>query len=226
MKQTQTLRTRLLPKATSRISSRDWMVSSMVRGELRHARPHDDHPCTKQKIEGVMSYDCYMIGYKSVEVSGVKSAIKELRKIDPELRKQFNKDAKEIVRPIIEAAKTNYPATYLSGMSRTWSQNGIPKFPYSQSKARSGVRLKVDTRGKAVSIINVAQNNPAAVIIDMAGKEGGDSRRGEQFIANLTNKAGKPSRVMWPAFVRNETQVQFAMVELINSVMERVDKEI
>jgi mRNA-degrading endonuclease RelE of RelBE toxin-antitoxin system len=51
-----------------------------------------------------------MIGYKSVEVSGVKSAIKELRKIDPELRKQFNKDAKEVVRPVIEAAKANYPA--------------------------------------------------------------------------------------------------------------------
>ena len=129
-----------------------------------------------------------MIGYKSVEVSGVKSAIKELRKIDPELRKQFNKDAKEVVRPVIEAAKRNYPATFLSGMSRAWTQGGKPKFPYSQSKAKSGVRLKVDTRGKAVSIINVAQNNPAAAIIDMAGKKGGDSRRGEVFIANLTEK--------------------------------------
>ena len=173
-----------------------------------------------------MTYDRYMIGYKSVEVSGVKSAIKELRKIDPELRKQFNKDAKEVVRPVIEAAKANYPATFLSGMSRAWTQGGKPKFPYSQSKAKSGVRLKVDTRGKAVSIINVAQNNPAAAIIDMAGKKGGDSRRGEVFIANLTDKLGRPSRVMWPAFESNETQVQFAMVQLINSVMERVDKEI
>jgi hypothetical protein len=167
-----------------------------------------------------------MIGYKSVEVSGVKNAIKELRKIDPELRKQFNKDAKEVVRPVIEAAKANYPATFLSGMSRAWTQGGKPKFPYSQSKAKSGVRLKVDTRGKAVSIINVVQNNPAAVIVDMAGKKGGKSRRGEVFIANLTEKAGRPSRVMWPAFESNETQVQFAMVQLINSVMERVDKEI
>ena len=173
-----------------------------------------------------MTYDRYMIGYKSVEVSGVKSAIKELRKIDPELRKQFNQDAKEVVRPVIEAAKANYPATFLSGMSRAWTQGGKPKFPYSQRKAKSGVRLKVDTRGKAVSIINVAQNNPAAVIVDMAGKKGGGSRRGEVFIANLTEKAGRPSRVMWPAFESNETQVQFAMVQLINSVMERVDKEI
>lgn len=167
-----------------------------------------------------------MMGYKAVEVSGVKSAIKELRKIDPELRKQFNKDAKEVVRPVVESAKANYPAVFLSGMSRAWTQGGKPKFPYSQSKAKSGVRLKVDTRGKAVSIINVAQNNPAAVIIDMAGQKGGDSRRGEVFIANLTDKAGRPSRVMWPAFERNETAVQTAMVQLINSVMERVDRQI
>jgi hypothetical protein len=52
-----------------------------------------------------MTYDRYMIGYKSVEVSGVKSAIKELRKIDPELRKQFNKDAKEVVRPSLKPPK-------------------------------------------------------------------------------------------------------------------------
>ena len=173
-----------------------------------------------------MTYDRYMIGYKSVEMSGVKSAIKELRKIDPELRKQFNKDAKEVVRPVIEAAKRNYPAKFLSGMSRTWTEGARPLFPYSQSKAKSGVRLKVDTRGKAVSIIAVSQNNPAAVIIDMAGKQGGRSRRGEVFIENLTEKAGKSSRVMWPAFEDNETQVQIAMVNLINFVMIKVSEKI
>ena len=226
MKQTQTLRTRLLPKATSRISSRDWMVSSMVRGELRYARPHHDHSCVKQKIKGVMLYDRSMIGYKPVKMSGVKDAVKELRKIDPELRKQFNKDAKAVVRPVVDAAKSNYPSEFLSGMSRPWTQNGVAKFPYIQSKAKSGVRLKVDTRGKAVSIISIRQMNPAASIIDMAGKKGGGSPRGEVFIANLTAKFGNASRVMWPSFERHETEVTFAMVQLINEVMERVDKEI
>ena len=45
-----------------------------------------------------------MIGHKPVKMSGVKEAVKELRKIDPELRKQFNKDAKAVVRPVINAA--------------------------------------------------------------------------------------------------------------------------
>jgi hypothetical protein len=135
-----------------------------------------------------------MIGYKSVEMSGVKSAIKELRKIDPELRKQFNKDAKAVVRPVIDAAKGNYPSEFLSGMSRPWTQNGVARFPYVQTKAKSGVKLKVDTRGKAVSIISILQNNPAAAIVDMAGKKGGGSPRGEVFIANLTEEGWQTLR--------------------------------
>jgi len=52
----------------------------------------------------------------STEVYGIKDAIKELKKIDPELRKQINKDAKDIAQPIISAAKSNYPVGYLSDM--------------------------------------------------------------------------------------------------------------
>jgi len=167
-----------------------------------------------------------MIGYKSVEVSGVKEAVKELRKIDPELRKQFNKDAKKVAEPVINDAKSQYPSMYLSGMSRIWTQNGVAKFPYSQSKAKSGVRVKTDTRGKAISIISITQNNPAAAIVDMAGKKGGGSARGQRFIANLTAKAGNPSRVMWPAFERNETEVTFQMTELVGEVMKTVEKAI
>jgi hypothetical protein len=226
MKQTQTLRTRLLPKATSRISSRDWMVSSMVRGELRHARPDHDHSCVKQKIKGLMLYDRSMIGHKPVKMSGVKEAVKELRKIDPELRKQFNKDAKAVVRPVVDAAKGDYPSEFLSGMLRPWTQNGVAKFPYVQTKAKSGVKLKVDTRGKAVSIISILQNNPAAAIVDMAGKKGGGSPRGEVFIANLTKKFGNASRIMWPSFESHETAVSYEMTQLIGEVMKRVSKEI
>ena len=226
MKQTQTLRTRLLPKATSRVGSRDWMVSSLVCGKFRHARLDHDHRRVKQKKQGLMIYDQFMIGHKPVKMSGVKEAVKELRKIDPELRKQFNKDAKAVVRPVINAAKSNYPAQFLSGMSRPWAQNGAVKFPYVQTKARAGVKLKVDTRGKAVSVISVLQNNPAAAIIDMAGKKGGGSPRGEVFIKNLTNKFGNASRIMWPSFERHQTEVTYEMVKLINEVMKRVDKEI
>jgi hypothetical protein len=53
-----------------------------------------------------------------------------------------------------------------------------------------------------------------------------DLHAGEVFIANLTAKFGNASRVMWPSFERHETEVTFAMVQLINEVMERVDKEI
>jgi len=37
----------------------------------------------------------------SISLVGVEDAIKALRKIDPELRKQFNRDAKDIAAPAV-----------------------------------------------------------------------------------------------------------------------------
>jgi len=45
----------------------------------------------------------------STQVAGVQDAIKALRKIDPELRKQFNRDVKQIVAPVVDAAGRAYP---------------------------------------------------------------------------------------------------------------------
>jgi mRNA-degrading endonuclease RelE of RelBE toxin-antitoxin system len=38
-------------------------------------------------------------------VAGAKDALKTLRKLDPEARKQFLKDAKQIAAPIVNEAK-------------------------------------------------------------------------------------------------------------------------
>ena len=72
-----------------------------------------------------------MIGYRKVEVVGLKDALKDLRKIDPDLRKEFNANVKAITAPVTDAAKANYLPVLLSGMARPWSQNGIKKFPYT-----------------------------------------------------------------------------------------------
>jgi len=70
-----------------------------------------------------------MTATANFEVVGAKDAIKALRKLDPELRKQFNRDAKQIVAPIVEDGKNAYPERLLSGMERSWTQRGNQKFP-------------------------------------------------------------------------------------------------
>ena len=162
----------------------------------------------------------------TVGVFGVKEALKELRDIDPELRKLINKRAKDVVKPATDAIKTNYPAQYLSGMSRNWTERGRAKFPYTQAAARRGVVLKINTGKKSTSVISIIQKDPAASIIDMAGKQGGKNAQGARFIAALTALFGPPSRVMWPTFEKNSAAVAENMREVVEDLMAAVGKRV
>lgn len=161
-----------------------------------------------------------------IQVIGVKETIKELRSLDPELRKQFNRDSKKIAQPVVDKAKGSYPTKYLSGMFRTWSQRGRQLFPYSQRDAQRGVVFQIKTSRSAVGILTIIQKNPAAAIVDMAGKAGGAGAKGEQYVRALTLFHGQPSRVMWPAYESTKDQVQREMLDLVREASETVENRI
>lgn len=160
-----------------------------------------------------------------IEIYGVKAALKELRNIDPELRKDINREAKALAEPVTKSAKQSYPTKYLSGMSRKWSDRGRQVFPYNQGKARKGVVLKIDTSKRNEGVIVIIQKDPAAAIIDMAGKHGGKNARGAMFINNLTAFGG-PSRVMWPAYEHNKEAVEQGFKDLVGKLMESVGRNV
>lgn len=162
----------------------------------------------------------------TVGVFGVKEALKELRDIDPELRKAINARAKDVVKPATDAMKAQYPAQLLSGMRRNWQQRGRQLFPYDQAAARRGVTLKVNTGKRSTSVISIIQKNPAAAIIDMAGKKGGGSAQGSRFVDALTALFGQPSRVMWPTFEKNQNDVTENMREVVEDLMAAVGKRV
>lgn len=152
------------------------------------------------------------------QVQGARETIVALNRLDRELRKEFNKDARKLAKPIIDEAKRRYKTVPLSGMSRNWSQRGKPKFPFTVPAARRGVQFKIDTSkrmkigpGRVVGIVSVKQTNPAAVIFDMAGKASSNN-----LSTNLTARFGGPSRVMWPAAEQQLPSVQRAMRQLVN----------
>jgi hypothetical protein len=161
-----------------------------------------------------------------VTVFGVKEALKELKNIDPEMRKIVDAKAKDIARPATDSIKAQYPEKYLSGMAKMWTQRGRQLFPYDQAAARKGVVVKVDTGRKNLSVIRIEQKNPAAAIIDMAGKRGSDNPQGDMFIYNLTINAGNPSRVMWPTFERQAAQVNQQMFNVIKDLMATLNKNL
>ena len=156
------------------------------------------------------------------QIRGLKEAAKTLRQIDPEMRKVFNKNVREIARPVTEAAKAKYDESRIpSGTRRSWQQRGRTIFPFVASRARSGVRVKIDTRSRSRSAIKIVQANPAAAIYEMAGKRGSNG-----LARAFDSKGPTPARVMWPAAELHLPQVQDNLVEYLKEVEDTINREL
>jgi hypothetical protein len=152
----------------------------------------------------------------SIEVQGLESTLKALQQIQPELKKEFFKDAKQIVRPAVDQAKGAYRSDYLSGMTRAWSPNGRTIFPWSQSKASRGVTVATSLSKKKDAILTFVQKDPAAAIFDIAGK------RSSNRLGDALNAFETPSRVMWRAYEDNAGRIEAEMEVSVEAVMKRI----
>jgi hypothetical protein len=164
-----------------------------------------------------------MSNTKPVRVFGVQSALKELNKINPELRREFTKRYKDIVKPVVAQAKATFPSEPpLSGMGRPHTRLG----GWDGGLVKKGVIAKINTRKgrrEEVAVFVIQQRTGWGSIFDIAGRRNANS----QFVQNLMDKgAGQASRAMWPAYESNAGEVQNAVVELVGDVMENVNRNL
>ena len=146
----------------------------------------------------------------TIQVSGVKETINALKKIDPQLQKDFRAQANEIAQPAINAAKDMYTQVPLSGMQYKWNSKGRQLFPFSVAKAKSGVKLRIDTRRNAVGVILIEQKDPATAIFETAGRANAN-RLGDQlgFLG-----AGR-TRLIGPAVYKARRGIEAQMEKMI-----------
>jgi hypothetical protein len=148
----------------------------------------------------------------TIQVVGVKETINALKKIDPQLQKDFRTQANDIAKPAIKAAQDMYTQVPLSGMKYNWSQEGRSRknFPFSVAKAKSGVKLRIDTRRNAVGVILIEQKDPAAAIFETAGRANAN-KLGNQlgFVG-----AGR-TRFIGPAVYRARRAIEKEMEKMI-----------
>ena len=156
----------------------------------------------------------------NISLVGVEDAIKALRKIDPELRKQFNRDAKDIAQPAIVEAQRNYPEIPLSGMARQWQSKGRVLFPYVAAKARRGAKVKVDTSRKTSNVILIQQTDPGAIIFETAGR-----RTNNILGRSLGTVAPTETRVLSKAVDANRGRLEAGFERLVRDVMRTVNEE-
>jgi hypothetical protein len=155
----------------------------------------------------------------TIEVVGIKETINALKKIDPQLQKNFRTKAKEIAEPAINAAKNEYTELPLSGMKYKWSSKERQVFPFTVAKAKSGVRLRIDTRRNAVGVILIEQKDPATAIFETAGRANAN-RLGNQlgFVG-----AGR-TRLIGPAVYKARKGIEKEMEKMILDTARTVQK--
>ena len=157
----------------------------------------------------------------TIEITGLKEAIRSLNKVEPGLRKQFVQDATRIAQPAITEVQRGYTQVPLSGMARKWQQNNKKIFPFSVARAISGVKLKVDASREAVSLIYITQTNVAAAVFEAAGRAN-QNRLGD----SLGQLRPNHTRVLGPAVFRKRGEIERELLRATNEVKARVEREL
>jgi len=163
----------------------------------------------------------------TIEVVGVKNAINSLRKIDPQLQKDFKLDATAIAQPAINAGKAVYKNVPLSGMKYKWQEQGRSRanFPFTVAKAVNGVRMRFDTRRNAVGVILIEQKDPAAAIFETAGRANQNKLNTSLAFMGLPVSAGR-TRLLGPAIYKARRGIEAEMVKMIAKTMRTVQREL
>jgi ERCC4-related helicase len=157
----------------------------------------------------------------TIEVVGVKQTINSLRKIDPQLQKDFKADATAIAQPAINAGKAVYKELPLSGMKYKWTQRDRKLFPYTTTKAVNGVRMRFDTRRNAVGVILIEQKDPAAAIFETAGRANANK------LGNALGFVGAGrTRLIGPAVYKARRGIEAEMQKMIIKTIRTVQSEI
>lgn len=170
----------------------------------------------------------------NIQIYGIKEALKELNKIDRSLRREITKDYKQIVKSVIDDAKSVIPASApLSGMNRKWKTKSgheiIGDGGWNQAVAQKFLVAKISTRkvkefgGTKVNVgtFRLVWSGIANQTFDIAGRSSSNA------LANaLQAKFGRASRVMWPAYERNKSQVEQEMIQLCDRIMDEVNRNL
>jgi hypothetical protein len=157
-----------------------------------------------------------------VEFEGLKKALIALNKVDPELRKEFKQNAQQIGAPVVSAVANAYKFVPLSGMSRAWSGGGNRKrgvFPLDLNKARSGVKVAVQTGYRTTGVIVIQQSNPGWAIFESAGR----ATVNPLGTALGTLRPGH-TRVIGGAVYANKHLIEAEMVQLVKDVVRKIER--
>lgn len=172
----------------------------------------------------------------SIEVVGIKDALRTLNRVDKVARRQITKDYKELVAPMINTARTLTPnEPPLSGMGHAWKPQGRKEvFPWDD--ATSDKAMKPFVSGKKprefrgftshLTTFGVRWSAPGATVVELSGEGNVPTVKGRQMVESLTARYGQPGRFFWRAFTQHEQEVQDGVAKLMKEVMRMLNERL
>ena len=168
-----------------------------------------------------------------VKVDGLNDALRTLRYIDPQLRRQVDKEMKETIgKDIVPFARRLYPST-----DRVSNAANFPRgLSYTQKAAQNGVKLRIKTTGRQDQIAGffLTNSNGAGVIFSTAGKKssGRSPTRNDNGSGNsagfmkMLSRFGGPMRALWPAVLEKRDTLESNVNKAVDDLMDRISKEL
>jgi hypothetical protein len=173
-----------------------------------------------------------------LKVVGLKDALKQVQKIDKSLRRQFTRDYKQIVKPVVDDAVRTVkalPAAPLSGFARSWELGNKQVLPWDTDAAAKQIKPHINTRavkqyaGRDVnlSVFTIKFLGVANTIFATAGrKSSGGTKAGRQMIKVLRERYDPPVRVLWPAYEKHAEQVNENIEVLVGRIMKAANRRL
>lgn len=173
----------------------------------------------------------------SMEVTGLKEALRELQQLNPQLRREITKEYKRITAPVIKTAKAKVPqAAPISGWNRKWTtKSGQQMTPWVGSVGNKFIKAKVSGkkprefagRMTNLAVFSVAWSGTVNTLFDLAGRRsGGDTEAGARMIRALEARFGKASRILWPAYEMNRAEVEKQTAELVKATLAATNRRL
>ena len=163
----------------------------------------------------------------TVQIAGVKDAVRQLNQIEPGLRKKFAAEINDIASPGLEKARQAYRFIPLSqggavksGLERQWAGpavRGRKVAPLTLEKARKGLKVKLDTRRDATATILVQQTDPGWAIFETAGRKTANLL-GDNLGPLSPGKTRLFGRVVYAAKSEIEDRIAKHVLSVVNAV--------
>lgn len=167
----------------------------------------------------------------TIQVKGVGETLRELGKINPALKRELNKDIRNILKPLLAEINQSIPSSPpLSGMAHNgrtgWSNRKNSVIKIDSRKPRRN--LNEPRMSVPVNIVRITTKGAPVAIVDMAGKGGGtvSKRESKYQRPNFAGALpGNPSRFMWAKAADSLSMIEREMDSTIKAVVLRANRD-